>query len=118
MSVNAGACRLLVPHNQRHIIDDMRQGAKYIVVSYLPQDKWEDGKFCVEWLVEDDSDTPFALHLSPGQIDRIASADNVGKEWIASVWDDKKGRPHKCLERPAYCQIVPHLPWLKKIENK
>jgi hypothetical protein len=35
---------------------------------------------------------------------------------IAFVWDFKNGQPHKCLERPAYFQIVPHLPWLRRIE--
>jgi hypothetical protein len=30
---------------------------------------------------------------------------------------DENGQPHKCLERPAYFQIVPELPWLRKIGN-
>lgn len=52
----------------------------------------------------------------PGQIDRVPLAEDVGREWIATVWDRKNGRPHKCLERPAYVQIVPSLPWLRRIE--
>jgi hypothetical protein len=30
---------------------------------------------------------------------------------------DENGQPQKCLERPAYFQIVPELPWLRKIGN-
>ncbi|NBU84156.1 MAG: hypothetical protein EBS21_06065 [Sphingomonadaceae bacterium] len=116
LSINAGAARLMVPDSQRSAISDMRPGARHIVVSMLPVDQWQPGAYCVEWMVEDGSDSPWSCHLSPGQIDRAPGPDDVGKAWIGSAWDNKKGRPHKCLERPAYFQIVPSLPWLKRIE--
>lgn len=47
----------------------------------------------------------------------VATAADQGREWIATVWDRKNGRPHKCLERPAYVRIVPRLPWLRKYEG-
>lgn len=115
LSVNAGAFRLLVPNVQRRAISDMRPGAKHVVVSMLPPDQWQDRQYAVEWMVEDGSDEPWSCHLSPGQIDRAPGPDDVGKEWLATVWDLKNGKPHKCLERPAYFQIVPRLPWLKRI---
>lgn len=117
LSINAGAFRLLVPDVHRRILSDMRPGAKYVVVSFLPLKDWQDGEYCVEWMVEDGSSEPWSCHLSPSQVDRMPTPDSVGVEWVASVWDRKKGRPHKCLERKAYCQIVPHLPWLKRIEK-
>ena len=118
LSTNAGALRLLVPLSQRHAISDMRPGAKHVVVSILAgaaEGKTSPDGYVAEWLVEDGSDSPWSCHLSLGQLDRIPTVDDVGREWIATVWDEKNGRPHKCLERPAYVQIVPHLPWLKKI---
>jgi hypothetical protein len=112
LSTNAGAYRLLVPLSQRQIISDMRPGAKYVVVSFLPPAKWQPKQYCCEWLVEDGTAEPWSCHLSPGQVDRAPIPEDVGREWLATVWDCKNGRPHKCLERPAYCQIVPSLPWL------
>ena len=41
--------------------------------------------------------------------------------WIVRLdgkdWDLKNGRPHKCLERPAFFQVVPSLPWLRRISR-
>lgn len=116
MSTNAGAFRLLVPLAQRQIISDMRPGAKHIVVSMLATDQWREREYCAEWLVEDGTSAPWSCHLSPGQVDRAGGRDDVGKQWLATVWDLKSGKPHKCLERPAYFQIVPRLPWLKRID--
>ena len=52
LTINAGCFRLLVPQIQRATISDMRPGAKHIVVSMLPRDKWVDREYCVEWMVE------------------------------------------------------------------
>ena len=117
LSLNAGAFRLLVPPILRQAIAEMRPGSRHIVVSMLPVAQWQQGAYCVEWLVEDGSDAPWSCHLSPGQIDRAPGPEDVGRAWVGSVWDNKKGRPHKCLERPAYFQIVPHLIWLRKIDS-
>lgn len=116
LSTNAGAFRLLVPTVQRQMISDMRPGAKHVVVSVLPAGQVSPEGYVAEWMVEDGSDSPWSCHLSAGQLDRIPTPDDVGKQWLATVWDLKNSKPHKCIERPAYCQIVPRLPWLKKIE--
>lgn len=136
LSINAGALRLLVPHSARQCISDMRPGARHVVLSILQRDRWPDmlrapisadmvteqmsvpahpTGYVAEWLVEDGTAEPWSCHLSAGQLDRIPGPDDVGKEWVATVWDRKDGRPHKCLERPAYVQIVPSLPWLRRI---
>jgi hypothetical protein len=116
LSINAGAFRLLVPETQHKAISEMRAGAKYAVVSMLQQDRWRDGQYVVEWMIEDGSNSPWSCHLSPAQLDRAPGACDVSKGWIASVWNLENNQPHKCLELPAYYQIVPNLPWLKKIE--
>lgn len=118
LSINAGAIRLLVPHSARQCISDMRPGARAVVLSILQHDHWPAegvAGYVAEWLVEDGTTEPWSCHLSAGQLDRIPGPDDVGKEWVATVWDRKDGRPHKCLERPAYVQIVPSLPWLRRI---
>jgi hypothetical protein len=59
VAINAGCLRLLVPQSQHAVISDMRPRAKHIVVSMLPRDKWVDREYCLEWMVEDGSDTSF-----------------------------------------------------------
>ena len=118
LSINAGALRLLVPHSARQCISDMRPGARHVVLSILQRDRWPaEGVpgYVAEWMVEDCTAEPWSCHLSAGQLDRIPGPDDAGKEWIATVWDRKDGRPHKCLERTAYVQIVPSLPWLRRV---
>lgn len=115
LSTNAGAFRLLVPLQMRAAISEMRPGARHVVVSMLPPDRWADGQYCAEWMVEDGSDSPWSCHLSPGLVARAIIPADAGQQWIATVWDCKAGRPHKSLERPAYAQIVPSLPWLRRI---
>lgn len=50
------------------------------------------------------------------QISNHGPLTTLAKHGVGTVWDEKNGKPHKCLERPAYCQIVPRLPWLKRID--
>lgn len=115
ISVNAGSFRLLVPTSQRDCISDMLPKAKHVVVSMLPLNQWKDGAYCIEWMVEDGSDSPWSCTLSPQQIDRAPGIEDVGKQWEASVWDSKNGAPHRRMHRPAYFQIVPKLPWLRRV---
>lgn len=115
LSINAGALRLLVPLSLRPAISEMRPGAQHVVASFLAAPQWRAGAHCMEWMVEDGTSAPWSCHLSPGQIDRCPGPDDAGKQWIATVWDETSGKPHKCIELPAYVQIVPSLPWLRKI---
>lgn len=77
LSTNAGAFRLIVPHLQRNAIVDMRKGAEHVVVSFLPADKWIEGQYCVEWMVEDGSESPWPCHLVPGQMDRMPYGQKI-----------------------------------------
>jgi hypothetical protein len=113
LSVNSGAFRLLIPPNARHCIPEMKRGAKHIVLS-LGQ---KSGRMSIELLFEDKTSTPYVVYIETKACDRVFAQNDVGKEWIASVWDCENGQPHKCFELPAYCQVVNRLPWLKGIER-
>lgn len=116
VSVNAGAFRLLVPDSWLPEIPDMRKGAKFHVISILPEGRANENGYVLEWLIEDGSDEPYALHFGMTSLDRLPLPDDVGREWSGSVWGRRRGRPHKFFERPAYAQVVPELPWLKRID--
>lgn len=115
-SVNAGAIRILVPASQRAMIEECRP-SRYVVLSRGP---WPAQGLpeAVEILFEAGSDNPFVLHLSPSSFDLLPAEPPEGQEWIASLWDLKKGRPHKSLERICHWRRVPQLPWLKPWEEK
>jgi hypothetical protein len=97
VSINAGCFRLLVPQSQQVAISEMRSGAKYIVVSMLPRDKWVDRQYCLEWMVEDGSDIPWTCHVFPGAVDRAPNHEDVGKEWRGSVWGLSTRSPPQML---------------------
>jgi hypothetical protein len=71
----------------------------------------------VEILWEDGSDSPFALHLTPESFDSLPAEPEAGREWIISVWDLKKNKPHKAVERACHWRRVPMIPWLKPWEG-
>jgi hypothetical protein len=114
ISVNAGTIRILVPRVVRRIINDMRN-AKYVILSRGP---WPDKKLddAIELLFEDGSDEPFCLHLSPESFDNLPGEPEVGREWALSVWDLKKGKPHKSVERKCHWRRVAKLPCLQPWE--
>ena len=111
LSPNAGGIRLLWPRAMRAAIEDMRQ-AEYAICSVGP---WpaEGIEKAVEILFEDRSDTPYSLCLSPAQCLLIPGEPEPGREWVLSVWDLKKNRPHKALERRCYWRRVESIPCMK-----
>lgn len=115
VSVNAGCIRILVPRSCRNMIEECRS-SKYAVLSRGP---WPDIRCpeAVEIMFEDGSDMPFSLHLSPESFDAIPGEPEPGREWTVAMYDSKKGRPHKCLERRCYWRRVPSLPCLKPWED-
>ena len=111
VSRNAGTFRLLVPPQLQASIAEMRRGAKHVVLSLGEM----YGRQMIEWMVEDGSNSPLAVYLEVLACDLVFGPDDVGQQWRASVWDFQNGKPHKCIERPAYCRIVPRLPCIKRI---
>ena len=113
VSCNAGTIRVLMPRTARAAIEDMR-AAKYVICSRGP---WPEQKLdsAVELLFEDDSDSPFVLHLSPESFDALPAEPPPDRAWLLAVWDLKKGKPHRAVERPCFWRRVPEIPWLKPL---
>lgn len=115
-SVNAGAIRLLMPASLRAEVEEMRT-SKQVILSRGP---WPANGLpeAVELLFDDGSDSPFVIHLSPESFDLLPAKPAAGREWVLSVWDRKKGRAHKALERPCHWRRVPVIPWLKGLADE
>jgi hypothetical protein len=73
LSYNAGALRLLVPPLLEHYLPGMTKHVREVV---LTRGRFEGVEGVVEVMFEDDSDTPFALHLDPRSIDHHWTARN------------------------------------------
>jgi len=81
LSWNGGAARLLVPEAMRSELAEMRT-AQYVVLSQGP---WRAaGEEMLELMFEDDSDTPYAIHISARQSDRSVLEDK--REFVFAVW--------------------------------
>lgn len=115
-SINDGAVRLLLSALRMAWLNEMVTGSD-VILSIGP---WPDqGKaVAMELLFEDGSPTPFCLHLSPEQFDRLPlEKDGLG-EWVFAVWtQDPDGTLRKSMEWPLRIRRVPKIPWLKPWEN-
>lgn len=112
VSPNAGAIRLLLPRSLEAALKEMGTGRE-VLISRGP---WPEMRLdsATEILFDDATDDPFALHCSLESWLTLPAADDVGKEWIFTVWTvPRRGRPHKALERPCWYRLVPKIPWLK-----
>ncbi len=109
-SCNAGAIRILIPKSQRHMVDEMRS-AKYVILSRGP---WKANRLneAVELLFEDETQTPFSMHLSVESFDLLPAKPEPGREWIVSIWLEKDREPKKALERPCKWRLVKEIPCL------
>lgn len=108
VSCNAGAIRMLVPSSMRDVIEEARK-ARYVVLSRGP---WPSlGKEeAAEIMFEDGSDNPYVIHLGPESFDLMPADPGTGREWVLAIWDLKKGRPHKAVERPCHWRRVEKIP--------
>ena len=111
-SVNAGAIRVLLPRSRYGDLNDMRPAA-YCVLSRGP---WpaEGRPEGIEIMWEDQSDAPYALHLTPESfVEALPGEPEAGREWVLSVWLAKDGKPHLAMQRVCHWRRVPRIPWLK-----
>jgi len=104
---NAGAGRLLVPDSQKPAIREMRSG-KYVIVSRGP---WQDqgGREAIELLFEDESDSPYCLHLVAEQCDRLIPDTDQGGGFVITVWT----RGGEKLRLPGKYRHVEKIPCLE-----
>jgi hypothetical protein len=75
-----------------------------------------EGAVCCEWLSSIDLALRGVATSPQGELDRCPGPDDVGKQWIAAVWDLKDGKPRNASNGPPIFQIVPELPWLRRID--
>lgn len=111
LSTNAGVFRLLVPQQHVGVVREMRS-AQQAVVSRGPYPGL--GADMLEILCDDGTDTPFALHLSPGQVDRMPLDHDTAGTWLLTVWTHRVGQTGNCvLTLPAHYRRSRRLPDLR-----
>jgi len=106
---NAGAGRLLVPDPQKAAVREMRT-AQYVIVSRGP---WPDqgGRDALELLFEDGSDSPYCLHLSAEQTDRLLPETDQGGGFVITVWT-RGGQKLRLPGKYRTVDVIPCLqPW-------
>jgi len=104
-SVNGGCIRALVPECMAEVVVEMATGREVILSRGPFPSQGQDDAF--EVMFEDNTDNPFALHVSIGQWDMVPKQSD---KWIFAAWtaEGKVFQCDKCLVRQ-----VPSLPWLK-----
>lgn len=104
LSWNAGAARLLVPDSmQKHVAEMV--GTKLVIVSrgFFGADE------AIEILFEDESDSPYCLHFSVDQTDRMLPNSESGCGFTFTVWS----RHGKLLTFDGKYRAVEKLPCLE-----
>jgi len=98
MSVNAGACRLLVPSSEAEDVEEMATGGQVqITVGFSV----EHQQHCMEIVFFDGTDSPFHLLIGCNQWDMIPKA---GDRWRFTVWvEGDGGQPVPVLDLP--CEV-------------
>lgn len=108
LSVNAGAMRLLVPPAASAMHTSIATAREVIVsAGKWPEQQWRDG---VEILFDDDTDSPFAVHLSIEQVDRLPLPSEQGEPIKFTTW----GPEGKIWTGIARYRRVKKIPCLKK----
>ena len=112
LSWNAGAARLLVPDSQERTLSEMRTG-HYVIISRGP---WlaRSGQGGIELLFEDHTETPYSLHLSVEQTDRLLPAGDEGSEFTVSIWT-RRGMQAQMPGKYRRVASIPCLePWIER----
>jgi hypothetical protein len=109
VSPNAGAIRCLLPPALLPVIGDLRS-SEYAIVSRGP---WQ-GREGLEILWEDHTQLPHVWHVTSDAC-LLMPGDPSPHRWIISCWIERRGKPHKAIERPCHWRLVPRLPWLRPL---
>jgi hypothetical protein len=111
-SINAGAVRLLIPWPMQSLLDEIGT-ATHVIMSRAP---WPAQGLpdAIEILFEDGTDSPYALQLSPQQLDRLPAPADAGRpDLLFSAWVDRDGQPHRAVNLPLYYRTAEVLPCLR-----
>lgn len=97
---------MLLPDSQKAMLHDMRS-AQYVIVSRGP---WadQDNREAIELLFEDNSDSPFCVHLVSEQCDRLIPETDQGSGFVVTAWT----RGGEKLRLPGKYRVVDRLPCL------
>jgi hypothetical protein len=120
-SFNAGACRLLLPEGLPRRAGwellNAAASAREVLISVIgrrPASPQVGRPLALELLWEDDSNSPFTMHLSEGQICWGVNDLRHGRAMPVSIWRrGADGRPEKASDLPGRLRLVSRLPYLK-----
>ncbi len=113
LSINAGAFRLLVPDSIAQALVEEIATANEVIIS---RGAWESqgNRDAFEIMFEDNSDSPYALHISANQAHTLPLASDADKQWVFTMWNSKG----KIAEFPSWYRIVNRLPCLAKYQHR
>lgn len=108
-SCNAGIIRLLVPRSLPQLVEEFAK-AKYVVLSRGPW--WRAGSLeAVEFMLEDDSDDPYCIHLQCEAFDFLPKQPPPGHNWSLAVLSyHPSGVPKLESSHLCYWRQVPFIP--------
>jgi hypothetical protein len=111
-SCNAGTVRLLLPTAGPPDLVPAARGSEYAILSRGP---WPAAALpdAVEIVLEEHTDSPYALHLSPTSFDLLPAEPDPGREWELAFWELRDGTPHLAASLLCRWRRVPRLPWLR-----
>jgi len=108
---NSGAARLLIPPQCEAWLAEMRT-AKFVIVS---MGDWPNAgkENALEVLFEDDSQSPFCLHIGPEQTDRIVPETQQGGSFEMVVYT-QAGEQFRLPGKYRRVEKIPYLkPWVE-----
>jgi hypothetical protein len=107
LSWNASVARVLIPDAAVALLDEMRTGHVCVISRGL----WQ-GKDALELMFDDNSDAPFAVHLTSGMVDRMVSND--GKSFRVAAWT-RSGKAFEWEGKYREVKLLPYMePWTGK----
>lgn len=120
LSWNASAARILVPETVKDVIEEMKS-SKYVIISKEKINNIKDlsvthgsphnliDTIGYEVLFEDESESPFCIHMLLNQTDRIIPKEYQETGFVVSVWTQNG----KQLLFPGKYRLVDYLPYLE-----
>jgi hypothetical protein len=111
-SCEAGTVRLLLPALRLREAVYAARAAEYAILSRGP---WPAAGLpdAVEIVLEDHSEAPYALYLSPASFDLLPAEPGPREEWVLAVWEFEAGKPRLAASLLCRWRRVPRLPWLE-----
>ncbi len=107
LTINSGAFRVLVPDCRFEMLADIIN-TQYVVITRGPCPSISASD-AYEIMFEDESNSPYAIHISAKQCDRTPTSADVNKKFICSVWH----RSGKAYQWDCYYRTAKKLPCMK-----